>query len=48
MRVVCGKSKPTRVVFCTGILRLRAPMDGILLYGKENVLTVEKNRFLLL
>jgi hypothetical protein len=30
MRVVSGKSKPMRVGFCTRILRLRAPMDGIL------------------
>jgi hypothetical protein len=30
MRVVSGKSKPMRVGLCTGILRLRAPMDGIL------------------
>jgi hypothetical protein len=30
MKVVSGKSKPMRVGFCTGILRLRAPMDDIL------------------
>jgi hypothetical protein len=30
MSVVSGKSKPTTVGFRTGILRLRAPMDGIL------------------
>jgi hypothetical protein len=30
MRVVNGKSKPMRVGLCTGILRLKAPMDGIL------------------
>jgi hypothetical protein len=29
-RVVSGKSKPMRVELYTGILRLRAPMDGIL------------------
>jgi hypothetical protein len=29
----------------TGILRLRVPMDDILFYGKENVLTIERNRF---
>jgi hypothetical protein len=31
MRVVNGKSKPRRVRLCTGILRLRALMDGILI-----------------
>jgi hypothetical protein len=45
MRVVGGKSKPMRVEFCTRIRRLRALMDGILFYGKENVLNVERNRF---
>jgi hypothetical protein len=30
VRVVSGKSEPRRVGFHTGILRLRAPMDGIL------------------
>jgi hypothetical protein len=30
MRVVSGKSKPRRVGLCTGILRLKALMDGIL------------------
>jgi hypothetical protein len=30
MRVVNGKSKPMRVGLRTGILRLRASMDGIL------------------
>jgi hypothetical protein len=44
-RVVSGKSKPMRVGLRTGILRLRAPMDVILFYGKENVLTVERNCF---
>jgi hypothetical protein len=44
-RVISGRSKPMRDRLRTGILRLRVPMDGILLQGKENVLTVEKNRF---
>jgi hypothetical protein len=44
-RVVSGKSKPMRVGLHIGILRLRTPMDGILFYGKENVLIVERNRF---
>jgi hypothetical protein len=30
MRVVSGKTKPMRVELCTGILRLRMPMDDIL------------------
>jgi hypothetical protein len=30
IRVVSGKSRPRRVGQCTGILRLRASMDGIL------------------
>jgi hypothetical protein len=30
MRIVGGKSKSMRVRLCTGILRLRASMDGIL------------------
>jgi hypothetical protein len=30
MRVVSGRSKPTRVGLRTGILKLRASMDGIL------------------
>jgi hypothetical protein len=30
MRVISGKSKPIRVGLRTGILRIRAPMDGIL------------------
>jgi hypothetical protein len=29
-RVVSGKSKPMRIGLRTGILKLRAPMDGIL------------------
>jgi hypothetical protein len=45
MRVVSGKSKPMRVGLRTGILRLRAPMDGILFEGKDIVLTVERNHF---
>jgi hypothetical protein len=40
MRVVSGKSKPMRVGLCTGILWLRALMDGILLQGEENILNV--------
>jgi hypothetical protein len=44
-RVLRGKSKPMRVGLCTGIIRLRMPMDDILFYGKENVLTVERNHF---
>jgi hypothetical protein len=34
-----------RVGLRTGILSLRVPMDGILFYGKENVLTIERNHF---
>jgi hypothetical protein len=45
MKVVSRKSKPMRIELHTGILRLRIPMDVILFYGKENVLTVERNRF---
>jgi hypothetical protein len=45
MRVVSGKSKPMRVGLCTGIHKLRAPMDDILFQGKDNVLTVERNHF---
>jgi hypothetical protein len=45
-RVVSGKSKLMRVGLRTGILRLRMLMDDILFYSKENVLTVERNRFL--
>jgi hypothetical protein len=44
-RVVSGKSKPMRVGLRNGILRLRAPMDSILFYGKENVLAIERNHF---
>jgi hypothetical protein len=44
-RVLRGKSKPMRVGLRTGIIRLRMPMDDILFYGKENVLTVERNHF---
>jgi hypothetical protein len=45
MRVVSEKSKLMRVGLRTGILKLRALMDVILFYDKENVLTVERNRF---
>jgi hypothetical protein len=45
MRVVSGKSKPMRVGLRTEIFMLRMPMDDILFYGKENVLTVERNHF---
>jgi hypothetical protein len=45
MRVVSGKSKLMNVRLRSGILRLRASMDGILFYGKENVLIVERNHF---
>jgi hypothetical protein len=44
-RAVSGKSKLMRVGLRTGILRLRMLMDDILFYSKENVLTVERNRF---
>jgi hypothetical protein len=44
-RVDSGKSKLMRDGFHTRILRLRVPMDGILFYGKGNVLTVERNCF---
>jgi hypothetical protein len=44
-RVVSGKSKPMKYGLHTGILRLRVPMDGILFWGKGNVLTVERNSF---
>jgi hypothetical protein len=42
MRVVSGKSKPMRVGLRTGILRLRALMDGILFQVEENVLNVRE------
>jgi hypothetical protein len=45
MKVASGKSKPMRVGLRTMILRLRVPMDDILFYGKENILTVERNCF---
>jgi hypothetical protein len=45
MRVVSVMSKPMRVGLRIGILRLRAAMDDILFYGKENILTVERNHF---
>jgi hypothetical protein len=41
-RVISGKSKPTRVGLRSGIHRLRILMDGIPLWGKENVLTVRE------
>jgi hypothetical protein len=44
-RVVSGKSKPMKVGLCTGTLKLRASMDGILFKGKENVLNVERYHF---
>jgi hypothetical protein len=34
MRVDSGRSKPMRIGHYTGILRLRALMDGILFYGE--------------
>jgi hypothetical protein len=40
MRVGSGRSKPMRVGLLTRILRLRVLMDGILFWGKENVLNV--------
>jgi hypothetical protein len=42
MRFVSGWSKPRRVGHHTGILRLRALMDDILFYAKENVLNVRE------
>jgi hypothetical protein len=45
MRVVSGKSEPMRVGLHTWIHRLRALMNDILFYGKENVLTIERNHF---
>jgi hypothetical protein len=44
-KVVSGKSKPMRDGLHTGILRLTVLMDGILFWGKENVLTAERNHF---
>jgi hypothetical protein len=41
-RVVSGKSKLMRVGLHTGILRLRASMDGILFWGEENVLNMRE------
>jgi hypothetical protein len=38
MTDVSGRSKLMRVGHRTGILGLRALMDGILFYGEENVL----------
>jgi hypothetical protein len=42
IRVVSGKSKPIRVRFHIGILRLRALMDDILFLGKGNVLNLRE------
>jgi hypothetical protein len=42
MMVVSGRSKPRRVGHHTGILRLRALMDGILFEGEENVLNMRE------
>jgi hypothetical protein len=44
-RDASGRSKPMRVGHRTGILRLRALMDGILFLGKENVLNESDFRF---
>jgi hypothetical protein len=41
-RVVSGRSKPMRVGVCTGILKLRALMDGIPFLGEENILNVRE------
>jgi hypothetical protein len=38
MRHASRRSKPLRVGRHTRIRRLRAPMDGILFHGKENVM----------
>jgi hypothetical protein len=43
--VVSEKSKSMRVGLRTVILRLRMLMDDILIEGKENVLTIERNCF---
>jgi hypothetical protein len=45
MRDASGRSKPMRVGHHTGILRLRALMDGILFYGEENVLNESGSTF---
>jgi hypothetical protein len=42
MRVVSGKSKLMRVELRTGILRLRALIDGILFWGEEKVLNMRE------
>jgi hypothetical protein len=44
-KVASERSKPFRDGHRTGILKLRALMDGILFYGEENVLNIERNRF---
>jgi hypothetical protein len=41
--IVSGRSKLMRVEHRSGILRLRAQMDGILFYGEENVLIVRES-----
>jgi hypothetical protein len=43
--VVSAKSKPLTVGLRSGILRLRALMDGILFYGKVDVLNVRETTF---
>jgi hypothetical protein len=45
MKVVSGRSKSMRVGHRTMILRLRAMMDDILFYRKENVLNESDFRF---
>jgi hypothetical protein len=45
MTDVSGRSKLMRVGHRTGILGLRALMDGILFYGEENVLNESDFRF---
>jgi hypothetical protein len=45
MKIVSGRSKSMRVGHCTRILRLRAMMDDILFYRKENVLNESDFRF---
>jgi hypothetical protein len=42
MRVASGRSKPMRVRLLTGILRVRALMDGILFLDEEDVLIVRE------
>jgi hypothetical protein len=45
MRASSGRFKPMRVGLLTGILRLRALMDGILFKGEENVLNMREIAF---